>query len=506
MQALQEKQKVIKGILSILGQHTVEYKSQNVPCLRSVNKESVLNLSAGIAKPEISPFIYTQKPNKIKKSEVTELHLAGTIFHSDVGHFFQQISDVNTFTKSFGALENFLRTPKNSALFYAEIRMEPDNLQSKLKDYFSNDQIRQLLQSVPPINVDAQQLLNNMTTHDQIQQLLSNEPTSKQVQQLLNNIPGHKKVNQLLNDGLLTSGQIKQLLACVPTDGQVQQLLDKSGIEDGAKQQLLTNIITKEELTPLITSLPEDKIFIPKTSGRTLLKMITPQYGKIGIGEFFPDFGFDINKQIWDLPSEIYASRCSGEVLVVGGNVVSSEFDNTIWERREKPALLKNKEVTVIVEVKPECPDIPVRLVLPNGLQKARETHKDILSNLVLSTQITQNDILVLDFGMENIQPHNYNIEGQRTVIIPVKIEDRKLIVDQIKEMQFQQPMKNPETELQLEPPNTPVTLVIPKVIPKKPLKKIHRSITPQPKKIIPIKINKRSKTPSLPPKKEFNL
>lgn len=134
---------------------------------------------------------------------------------------------------------------------------------------------------------------------------------------------------------------------------------------------------------------------------------------------------------------------------------------------------------------------MPIRLVLPNGLEKAKDTHKDILSNLVLSTQITQNDILVLDFGMENIQPHTYNIEGQRTVIIPVKIEDGKLIVDQIKEMQFQQPMKNPETELQLEPPNTPVTLVIPK----KPLKKIHRSITPQPKKIIPIKINKRSKT-----------
>ena len=46
--------------------------------------------------------------------------------------------------------------------------------------------------------------------------------------------------------------------------------------------------------------------------------MVVSKYGKIGIGQFFPDKGLDDTAQVWGLPSEIYASRCSDAKCFLG--------------------------------------------------------------------------------------------------------------------------------------------------------------------------------------------
>lgn len=179
--------------------------------------------------------------------------------------------------------------------------------------------------------------------------------------------------------------------------------------------------------------------------------MVVSKYGKIGIGQFFPDKGLDDTAQVWGLPSEIYASRCSGEVLVILGNVPQSAFWGKIWEEREKPALLSNKDVTMIIEVKPEKPNIPVRLVLPNGLEKAKETHGAILSDFTLPPNLIKpDDIIVLQCSTdESIAEHDYNI-GRNSVIIPVKVEAGKVFVDE-SEIQPQPKHEEEESDILLE-------------------------------------------------------
>lgn len=147
---------------------------------------------------------------------------------------------------------------------------------------------------------------------------------------------------------------------------------------------------------------------------RDMQKIIAKEYGKITVGEFFPS-GVDDGKSAWDKISELFAQRCSGEVLVVLGDLPQSEFEFKIWEKYEKSALLNNSNITMIIEIKPEELEKPARIVFPNGIPDEFPFKVEIkpeLSGLIESTKM-----IVLDFGITKYE-HSYELEGKTTVVL----------------------------------------------------------------------------------------
>lgn len=171
------------------------------------------------------------------------------------------------------------------------------------------------------------------------------------------------------------------------------------------KRNNTTGFFTPQDLKELNDNLIEEGL----TQTRFLAPIIIDNYGKISISKIFPS-GLDDYKKIWQIPSRIFAQRCSGEVLAVIG-----EKEGKIWRFYEKPALLDNKNVSVIIEVAPQMPQTPKQLIFPNGLQQ------DILDiyDIKIKSAPNHNAIFVLNFDTDlSKQGHEYTANGRETIIL----------------------------------------------------------------------------------------
>lgn len=156
------------------------------------------------------------------------------------------------------------------------------------------------------------------------------------------------------------------------------------------------------------------------TRTRDLQKIVCEKYGAIDTNAFLPYVqnaqGAGNNEEtFWQTISRYQARGCEGEVLAMLGH----KDDKNIWETIEKPELLKNPKVTVIIEISPEQPKLPTRIIFPHGLtEQIKSNYTPMFDNINIGSE-DRDKILVLDFEIaQNGKEYKYEISGKDTVVL----------------------------------------------------------------------------------------
>lgn len=156
------------------------------------------------------------------------------------------------------------------------------------------------------------------------------------------------------------------------------------------------------------------------TRTRDLQKIVCDKYGAIDTNAFLPYVqnaqGAGNNEEtFWKTISRYQARGCEGEVLAMLGH---NKDDRNIWETIEKPELLKNPKVTVIIEISPEQPKLPTRIIFPHGLtEQIKSNYAPMFDNINIGSE-DRDKILVLDFKIaKEGREYEYKISGKDTVI-----------------------------------------------------------------------------------------
>jgi len=146
----------------------------------------------------------------------------------------------------------------------------------------------------------------------------------------------------------------------------------------------------------------------------------------------------------WSAISELFASRCVGEILTLTGQKPNffdkNRKDEYITEEGEMYRLLNNTNVTSITEINIRYPELPARIIIPNN-NNSKETNiaifddkvNDILKYILKSYKCgNKNSIIIIDFGISEYlnEEDTYKNLGKRcntnTIFLDVKEELKK--------------------------------------------------------------------------------
>ena len=160
-----------------------------------------------------------------------------------------------------------------------------------------------------------------------------------------------------------------------------------------------------------------------------LKNLLSRQYGRISSFDLFahadPKLALidqslhwtgDYYQKFWEVMSRTFASRCSGEVLVLTGTEHGNDhyFEKDI----ELENLLKNEKVTSITEINIKYPELPARIIIPNNKESRManigifsENTNSILKNILAADK---DKIIVLDFGISEYRVKAYETLGNK--------------------------------------------------------------------------------------------
>lgn len=111
----------------------------------------------------------------------------------------------------------------------------------------------------------------------------------------------------------------------------------------------------------------------------------------------------NINKPVFNEMSKLLAERASGEVIFISGdkNPTTDKYGDT-WENIEKPTLMKNPDVTMIVEIDVKEPNKVKTITFPHGITQEIKSKYPIFANLKKQIQkidYTSNPIQYISYG-----------------------------------------------------------------------------------------------------------
>lgn len=118
--------------------------------------------------------------------------------------------------------------------------------------------------------------------------------------------------------------------------------------------------------------------------------------------------------------SRLLAERASGEVIFVSGDKDSTtqKYGNT-WENIEKPTLMKNPDVTMIVEIKIKDPSEVKTITFPHGITQEIKTKYPIFANL--KEEFMKIDYYVQPIKFTSLKRHMIGSEAVKRSKSPVK-------------------------------------------------------------------------------------
>lgn len=145
------------------------------------------------------------------------------------------------------------------------------------------------------------------------------------------------------------------------------------------------------------------------------------------------------NVPVFNEMSRLLAERASGEVIFVSGDKDSTtnKYGNT-WENIEKPTLMKNLNVTMIVEIDAKNPRKVKTITFPHGITKEIKTKYPIFASLkkqIHKIDYTLNPTQYIDFTERSItnpliRDNPVHVKRPKSPVKPLQLRNSRQIND----------------------------------------------------------------------------